>query len=67
LTPGTPSYLPDVALLPVGPGKLLSEEVNLDDFDGEIEVGEPASCPFCGSSEIKVTHDLALQVPGVSG
>jgi hypothetical protein len=46
----------------VAPVSEWAEEIDPDDFDGRIDIGEPASCPFCGSSEIKVTHDRAVQV-----
>jgi hypothetical protein len=44
----------------VAPASEWAEMQDEDDFEGPLEVGLPARCPFCESAELRVTHDRPL-------
>jgi hypothetical protein len=39
-----------------------AEQIDENDIEGGFQIGEPVLCPFCGSSELKATHDSATQL-----
>ncbi|HWY85750.1 MAG TPA: hypothetical protein VNX28_03445 [Gemmataceae bacterium] len=51
----------------VAPESEWAEWIDPSEYEGNPDIGEPTSCPFSGSVEIKAVQDRPTQIPGVQG